>query len=330
MEVVHIVPGIECPESRMFGYPTRMADTWSPRIEEVVEPACSLVPLRLDLRVERDSTEVLGIPPWSRHPLRRIRGHLAPLQLGDSLILDMRGETTGNFSLFMTVTTRILLIKKLLHDHGFDERELIVLVHAKAPGFFKQILDALQIRWLATDAPAYGQIVVQKLTPPELGPFLFLPEVFPEERGGSPERVFINRKASRTLTNEDQVVRFLRDKGYEDCSFEGMSIQEQWAILRRAKEVVAIHGAGITNLLVSQLWRQDGGPKVVEIFPPGYRILLFRYLTAAVRGRWCAVRGQISSAVLRDVDESGKILSHMNDSLLVHLDSLAAALEYLV
>ena len=107
------LPAIECPESRLFGYPTRLADAWSPAIEAVVQDACVLPPSRMTFRLERGSTASLGIPAWSRNPLRRLRRHVAPLDLGNRIVMDLRGDELANYSLFMTNAAEPTLVLRL-------------------------------------------------------------------------------------------------------------------------------------------------------------------------------------------------------------------------
>ena len=327
------LPAIECPESRLFGYPTRVADAWSPGVEAVVEKACVLPPSRMTFRIERGSTASLGIPAWSRNPLRRLRRRVAPLDLGHRIVMDLRGDGITNYSLFITNAAEpTLVFRSLLRDLGPDAASLVVLLNGHAPRHASEGLDGMGIRWIATDAEARGRIVFRSFESERPAPFVFLPDLVPatgSDDGFSPERVFINRRQSRCLANEAEVVRFLEGRGFHCCTFEGMPLRRQWAMLRRAREIVAIHGAGMINMLFNRLRSEGDGPKVVEIFPSGFKVTYFRYLVAALHGHWCAVRAQLTPDVVRDLDERELPLSHAYDPIRVHVDSLVAALDYL-
>ncbi|NET41044.1 FkbM family methyltransferase [Okeania sp. SIO2B3] len=87
------------------------------------------------------------------------------------------------------------------------------------------------------------------------------------EEEARPKRLYISRKlaVSRRIINEDEVVNFLREYGFETVIFESISFREQISFMAAAEVVVAPHGAGLTNLVFC-----CPGTKVVEIFSPNY------------------------------------------------------------
>jgi glycosyltransferase involved in cell wall biosynthesis/capsular polysaccharide biosynthesis protein len=82
-----------------------------------------------------------------------------------------------------------------------------------------------------------------------------------------PERIYINRKNAphRHVVNEDAVISFLEDWGFTSIALESMSFSEQVLYMASAKVVVAVHGAGLSNLVFC-----DRGTKVIEIFSPAH------------------------------------------------------------
>ncbi len=87
-----------------------------------------------------------------------------------------------------------------------------------------------------------------------------LPAVAPRLKG---ERLFISRAAARRrrLSNEPEVVAALAPLGFEAVRLEELSWAEQVACFRRAKVIVAPHGAGLANLAFCA-----PGTRVVEGF----------------------------------------------------------------
>ncbi len=79
-----------------------------------------------------------------------------------------------------------------------------------------------------------------------------------------PSKIFILRKkaASRQCVNRQEVVETLRSAGYQGVSLEDYSIMEQASMFRQAKEIIGVHGSGLTNLIYC-----EPGTKVIEITP---------------------------------------------------------------
>jgi capsular polysaccharide biosynthesis protein len=63
-------------------------------------------------------------------------------------------------------------------------------------------------------------------------------------------RIFISRKDSpkRSMTNEKEVMSFLREYGFEEVVLTGMSLQKQINLFSDCEAVVGAHGAGLTNI----------------------------------------------------------------------------------
>jgi len=101
----------------------------------------------------------------------------------------------------------------------------------------------------------------------------FLPNVYSEMDFSSSarfERIFLARRGLRSLVNqaevEDTVARF----GYRTVFMEDYSLLDQLSIGAQAKHVVAIHGAGMSFLIMSK--RIDS---IIELLPANYYAALF-------------------------------------------------------
>ena len=106
--------------------------------------------------------------------------------------------------------------------------------------------------------------------------------------------VLIRRSASRRIANEAAIVAALAVLGHEVevVDFATLSYEAQIAAVLKARVLIGVHGAGLTNLL----WLQDNAA-VVEIFtspawmPAGYGNL------AAWRGvRWATCHREAVTA----------------------------------
>lgn len=81
-------------------------------------------------------------------------------------------------------------------------------------------------------------------------------------------RIYISRDlaASRKTINETRIWSVLKEFGFERIYLENISIRAQIDLFREVDLVVAVHGAGLSNLAFADR------PKVFEIFSPGHRV----------------------------------------------------------
>ncbi|MBV8517133.1 MAG: glycosyltransferase family 61 protein [Acidobacteria bacterium] len=92
-------------------------------------------------------------------------------------------------------------------------------------------------------------------------------------------KLFISRRDAerRRLINEDAVWALLQPRGYERVRMETLSFAEQIALLREAAVVVALHGAGLANMLFAR-----DGLQVVELSDVTFPNPQFYALAAAL------------------------------------------------
>lgn len=81
------------------------------------------------------------------------------------------------------------------------------------------------------------------------------------------ERIYISRTAARRrrVINEAEVAAMLKAVGFTEVRVEELSWREQINVFRRAKLIVAPHGAGLANLIFCQR-----GTRVIEFFSRAY------------------------------------------------------------
>lgn len=79
-------------------------------------------------------------------------------------------------------------------------------------------------------------------------------------------KIYISRAkaARRKISNEEELIPILEKYGYEIVFMEDLSFEVQVKLMRKAKIVVSLHGAGLTNILF-----MAPETKVVEIRFPG-------------------------------------------------------------
>lgn len=88
----------------------------------------------------------------------------------------------------------------------------------------------------------------------------------------SPRKIFISRKGtSRVIVNESECDEILGRYGYTKIYLEDLSIPNQVALFRCASHLVAIHGAGLSNLVFANECN------LVELYPEGRDPRLLHY-----------------------------------------------------
>ena len=100
------------------------------------------------------------------------------------------------------------------------------------------------------------------------------------------EDIYVSRKNTprRALDNENELERHLAAKGFQVVYAERMSFQEQIEVFRRARTVVAPHGAGLANLI----WC-EGPSKVIEVFAHGMHNDCYARLAVSLGSRYTPI-----------------------------------------
>lgn len=93
----------------------------------------------------------------------------------------------------------------------------------------------------------------------------FLSKLSDEEKNTLPRRIFISRKVFRTIINEYQVFELLKNFNFQRIYLEELAVKDQAKLFANADIIVAIHGAGLTNLVFC-----DKKTCVIELYPPSY------------------------------------------------------------
>lgn len=105
-------------------------------------------------------------------------------------------------------------------------------------------------------------------------------------------KIFISRKDTRRLSNENEIEKLLQKRGYEKIYLEDLPLEDQFSCVVFASEIVAIHGAGLAPLIFRSAFRASGG-KLIELFSPGHITNVYRILAHQAGMKWLGVRGKI-------------------------------------
>lgn len=334
------IPAIPIPETRVYAHRTRIADFDSPDVERIVRPVSEIPRHRVEIRLttgdSRTNVENHPAPaapvPRLKYEIKRVLHRRAPrIDLGDRFALDMRFSFMGNYAhLIHDVLGPLRMIEETLGADGVDLSPIHVILPRQAPPLALKVLEFAGVPTVCTDGVVHGRLITitQELNIALLPHLVRQP--FADRKQPTPERVFVSRRGARTILNEEPVMKLLESEGFERFYMEDLSIGEQWSLLGHAREVVGIHGAGLSSLAFSLHRPNPSGPRfrLVELFSAGFSSTCFRDYAAVLGGTWVGVRGKITPEIIRDLDVLGHSRAHDNASFEVDTEALAMALEH--
>jgi len=319
---------IDVSSSKLFTYPTRLANCWAPSVQEIILPRYTVSRPAIDVTVLTGSTQLLGIRHTQpiKHVVKSlIKRYLAPVRMENHFIYDARYEIDGNLAHVMdNIVSAVLALRQTLPN-------ITVIMRAKASNMARNILDLLKIPTLCTDANVIGKLILLKEPhrdwfTGETGMYSFLFDNlhFNGYTTITPKRLFISRRGTRCLLNESEIDEILRCYGFQKVFFEDISLAEQWSLARNAEAVVALHGAALFNLVFNRR-----AVKLIELFHPGYFVHGYRQMVNAIGGSWCGVTGQFPPDIIRQLDYLKKPRHFALESTRIDTVALKRALDYL-
>ncbi|MCB9192577.1 MAG: glycosyltransferase family 61 protein [Flavobacteriales bacterium] len=135
----------------------------------------------------------------------------------------------------------------------------------------------------------------------------------------SNDKIFISRKKAkrRRIINENEVERALQELDFKCITMEELSLFEQIEIMRNAKFVIGVHGAGLANCI----FMQKRG-RLIEISPEiedtqNLRIPFWRIANAV----------KVKHQLLVCQDEESSVESNYDSNLLVDIFALKDLIE---
>jgi hypothetical protein len=124
--------------------------------------------------------------------------------------------------------------------------------------------------------------------------------------GKTPQRLFVNRKKAscRKIKNYHQVRALIEQNGFTEVDFDDLTFVEQMAYVHNARQIIMLHGAGMTNIMFAQ-----PKTKVLELMheytePRNYRFIYW-FLTVQMQ---CDYFVQFCRTIDTNIDEWRKDL----------------------
>jgi capsular polysaccharide biosynthesis protein len=184
----------------------------------------------------------------------------------------------------------------LLASAGLDIRTTPLLLgrYATELAFPRQIIgrgDLASFNWvLADDYVAADEAYYCRTLRPyreRLDFVMDLLKIDPKPTGR--RSLFLSRRkaSTRRIANHDEVAKLLRDYGFEEIDPEEMSVDDQITTFSQASRVVAVHGAGLINVM----FRRSSPLDVLELSGMSYGNADFATLCGEFGYRWSGCPG---------------------------------------
>lgn len=330
------IPGeiLEVPASKMFSYPTRLADAWTPRILQIYRPEYQSIQPGIEYELVEGITESINYinAPKNKFSkqaflLKNTKKLTKPLKIEDDRVFfDARYIFLDNVAHML-----INVMPVAVHIAKQSYPNLNVILHKNPKKFTLKVCELMGIPALTTDQEVQGKLISFTDFEKSILPDKFYQSIlglYDEKvaETGTYEtypRVLIGRKGSRTITNEPEVENLLKDYGFKKVYYEDIPMEQQWLISKHAEVIVGIHGAAFGALMFNR-----SKVKVIEIFHPGYVVYSIRNITACVGGTWCGITGKMPETFSEE-EIAANPRKFAEASMTVDLDSLRMALDYM-
>lgn len=207
------------------------------------------------------------------------------------------GGCANHYHWLIDYLPRLMLVEGLAPYDGCR-----IVIHDRPSDHQRQALALLDIdpqRWVhlaPTQAIQAPSLVVPTLMSHTTACHPVVPRMlrraFPAATTGGPKRVYLSREdaGNRRLTNEDEAVALLQRHGFVKAVASALSFQQQVDLFAGAAVIVAVHGAGLTNMVFSA-----PGTQVIEVGLHDFRPSFMQVLARLCRIRHGFVNASTSS-----------------------------------
>ena len=251
------------------------------------------------------------------------------------MVYDMRRHSPQNWAHF--INQHLPLFFRVCGLMELEPNKALLVVPENTPGYIQAAAEVFELTLLRTDSQLEGDGILSDLTPwmavraaqadwvrtPYVTRALARVDALGDD---FPENVFLSRRDTRNIENEDQVADWLAARGFEKIYPEDLSAAQQLRLFRHARRIVAVHGAGQAPLL----YAHPGGrlEQMVEILPCGHMTDVYRVMAHQIGCKWIGVRGKLKPQYVQPAYNTQGIFKQFSlDSFEVDLTSLARAFE---
>lgn len=314
-----------------------LLDRFTPSCEQIFLPTRRVKGGKVEFRAGNIEARIMRT-----RKLRRLKQRILPEQRReeDGVLIDLRRSAPGNWSHFLA--DHLPLTFFLVDNLKISPSQLKILLPKKIPAHIRQAAEIFGLCSVCTNDIVVGEGIsydvsqangmrsvrhewVQKRWVQER-----LARAMERNSPGQdlPKRVFISRRDTRRLRNEDEVADHLSRLGFRKIYIEDLPVIDQFRVFNEAECIVAIHGAGLAPLLYRN--SQSKKSEIIELFPPGITNLVWRVAAAQVNCNWIGVRGHIEVQHVKHMyDLKRSFLKFSWEDFTIDVASIDLALDIL-
>jgi len=295
----------------IFAPSTYLLDSWEPIIEQIYLPEVESKAGEIGFSFVAEGATKTKQKSSIKSKLKHLFVEAVKDEVGpeNCTLVDLRSHNPENLAHAITNHLPVALLARAFLNAANYPEPMLVLPKA-LPDYIKRLFLSIGFQLLFTDAVVKGKICEFKLDP-WVSIRGVRHKVIQEKLLGSefaeviykkslllPKKIFISRRNTRILSNENEVEQFLRRKGYQKIYLEDYEVLEQIAMVSMADSIVAIHGAALGPLILRVLF--DTQPlKLVELFSPGHMTNVFRMVSQQIGAEWVGVRGRLWPSIIK-------------------------------
>ncbi len=210
----------------------------------------------------------------------------------------------------------------LLEEYDLiQDKPLVISKRLYEKKFFKEILEMSELKdknWIIQDKQFIRteNVIYCEAMPYEKKYFLGILKLLktPKPDQNSKKRIFVTRSedSGRNILNMSEIKEVCDCYGFEIVDTEKLSIYHQIELFSKARSVIAIHGAGITNII----FRGLAPLSLLEIFSPYMQSVHYYWLASIFNHEYDAIIGESSGDVVDNNVLSNKKPFYLDPSKL--------------
>lgn len=314
-----------------------LLDRFTPSCEQIFLPTRRVKGGKVEFRAGNIEARIMRT-----RKLRRLKQRILPEQRReeDGVLIDLRRSAPGNWSHFLA--DHLPLTFFLVDNLKISPSQLKILLPKKIPAHIRQAAEIFGLCSVCTNDIVVGEGIsydvsqangmrsvrhewVQKRWVQER-----LARAMERNSPGQdlPKRVFISRRDTRRLRNEDEVADHLSRLGFRKIYIEDLPVIDQFRVFNEAECIVAIHGAGLAPLLYRT--ERTHSLSIIELFPVGHITFVWRVVAHQVKCGWIGVRGHIEVQHVKHMyDLKRSFLKFSWEDFTIDVASIDLALDIL-
>jgi hypothetical protein len=325
-------------EQRLFTAKSYLIDRIEADVEQILLPPASTRSGRIEYSFPNSDTTRASNSANKKEKLNaEFRNRFKPITIDSPLLIDLRVRWPDNWA--HALNNHLPLALYLRDQVNPSQRgDVSVLFDCSIPSYVTNLFELFGFRAKKSSGRVTAAFIDFKVEPwicLRSIAYKWLREYFHDtglknrifsEIEEMPKKVYLARRKTRFVRNQEQLTGFLSSLGFVTVYPEDLSIQKQLKLFADARQVVAVHGASIGPLL----YRDQNSPqlKFVEILSPAHMTNYYRIMSDQVGALWSGVRGRIEPKHLKYAyKENQAFTKYSLSSFHVDIESLKAAMK---